>query len=387
MEQSIFFEYVKKYFPQLVLTVTSRLNDTNNRLTYMYRDLLTKRFSADGRWASILAEYTRVAADVVALDSELPLKARDSVSSVTGDIPKIGMKLALTEKQLKDIDSMLAQPNLPIRTVVQAIFADLPRCIEGVYERIEDMFLSEMSTGVGLTERNNGTGVRIDVGYKKENAFYATTTWSDAGSTPISDIQKIFDKALADGHTITDVYTDDTTLRNLYKNTEVKQQFAFIQNFVGSAIPNLNYSQLQQVFQSVFGITLHRVARKVRTELNGIQVSHSPWASGRMVFTCDDRIGSLVWTTLAEASRPVAGVVYQTTDDYILASRYSKNDPFREITSSQAMVVPIIDNVDRIYTMDPTRTQSDMELSLSSFSPVTRTASSTRKKTAAVSDE
>lgn len=355
MEKSLYFEYAKKFFPNLVLSVVEKLNDSNNRLTYLYRDLLTKQFSADGRWASILANYTRVAADVVALSSELPLKSRDSVSSVTGDIPKIGMKLALSEKQLKDIDSMLAQPAIPQKTVLQAIFADLPRCIEGVYERVEDMFLSELSTGVGLSANNNGTGVRVDVGYKEDHQFLATSTWNDnpTTATPISDIQKIIDKTLEDGNTLVHCYADDFALRAMYKNTEVKQQFAFQQNFVGSNIPNLAFEQLRQVFQNLWGIELHRVARKVRTELNGVQTAHSPWAEGRLVFTCDDKIGNLVWTSLAEASRPVAGVVYQTADEFILASRYSKNDPFREITSSQAMVVPIINSVDRIYTLDP----------------------------------
>ena len=360
MEKSIHFEYVQKYFPQLVLSLTEKLNDSNNPLTYLYRTLLNKQFSADGRWASVLAQYTRVAADVVALDSELPLKARDSVSSVTGDIPKIGMKLYLTEKQLKDIDSMLAQPNLPINTVLQSIFADLPRCIEGVYERIEDMFLSEMSTGVGLSERNNGTGVRINVGYKAENMFGVAQTWNEnpTTATPLTDIQKkVIEKALADGNTITDVYMDDFALHALYKNKEVKEAYAFNQNFVGTQIPNLGLTQLNSVFSEKWGITVHRVARKVRTELNGVQQVHNPWAEGRLVFVCDDRIGSLVWTTLAEDSRRVAGVVYQNADDFILASRYSKNDPFREITSSQAMVVPIINNVDRIYTVDPKTVQ------------------------------
>lgn len=356
MEKSIYFEQTAKYFPNLVLSVVEKLNDSKNPLTYLYRDLLTKQFSADGRWASILAEYSRVAADVVSLSSELPLKARDAVSSVTGDIPKIGMKLYLTEKQLKDIDAMLAQPNLPARTVIQAIFADLPRCIEGVYERIEDMFLSEFSTGVGLSANNNGTGVRIDVGYLAENQKKVSAVWdtNPTTATPISDIQtKIMDKALSDGNTVTNAYADDFCLRALYKNAEVKQQFAFQQNFVGSNIPNLAFEQLRQVFLNLWGINLHRVARKVRTELNGVRSTHSPWAEGRLVFTCDEKVGNLVWTSLAESSRPVSGVVYQTADDFILASRYSKNDPFREITSSQAMVVPIVNNVDRIYTIDP----------------------------------
>ena len=59
----------------------------------MYKDLLEPVYSADGRWSSILAEYTRVAADVVSLDSELPLKSRDAIETAHGEIPKMGMKL------------------------------------------------------------------------------------------------------------------------------------------------------------------------------------------------------------------------------------------------------------------------------------------------------
>lgn len=358
--QSIYFQYVRKYFPSLTLRIAERINDSHAPLTYLYRDLLSKQFSADGRWASILADYTRVAADVVSLSTELPLKSRDSISTVTGDIPKIGMKLALTEKQIKDIDTMLAQPNLPDATIVQNIFADLPRCITGIYERIEDMFLSELSTGVGLSAANNGTGVRIDVGYLSGNQFGVAKKWNDDpdNATPISDIQKIFDKAVEDGNVITDVYMDDFALRALYKCKEVKQQFAFIQNFVGSNVPNLSFEQLSSVFSSFFGVVLHRVARKVKTELNGVQTAHSPWEEGRLVFVCDEKVGSLVWTTLAEQSRPLPNVVYQTADDFILASRYATTDPFKEITASQAMVVPIVNNVDRIYTLDPKTVQA-----------------------------
>lgn len=156
MEKSLYLEYVKRYFPALVTSIIERINEKRTtQLPYLYKQLLTPDFSADGRWASVLAEYNRVAADVVALDSELPLKTRDSIETASGDIPKIGMKLYLTEKHMKDIDAMIAQ-QMSIGQIVNKIFNDLPRCLEGVWERIEDMFLSEMSTGVGLSERKIG---------------------------------------------------------------------------------------------------------------------------------------------------------------------------------------------------------------------------------------
>ena len=74
------------------------------------------------------------------------------------------------------------------------VINDLPRCLEGVWERIEDMFLSELSTGIGLSERNNGTGVRLDVGYYTANKFGVSVLWDDPDtSTPLDDMQKVFD--------------------------------------------------------------------------------------------------------------------------------------------------------------------------------------------------
>lgn len=339
-----------------MLAIVERLNEkrANSALTYLYKEKLRPQFSLDGRWASILAEYTRVAADVVALDSELPLKSRDTLEVASGTIPKIGMKLYLTEKQMKDVDSMIAQ-GVPLQTIIDNIFADTPRCIEGIWERIEDIFLSELSSGVGVSERNNGTGVRINMNFYDDNQFAVSKLWSNTDATPLDDIQKLVDKSITDANTIIDAYADDTALGLLYKNKQVRSQFAFNQGIAmtgSTTVPVLDFAKLQQIFLTKWNINLHRVARRVKTELNGEKKNHTPWKTGTISFVCDEELGSLVWTNVAEASRPVEGVVYQTADQYILAKKYSKTDPLREFTASEAMVVPVLNNVDRIYTLD-----------------------------------
>ena len=359
MEKSLYFEYTQKYFPQLVASIVEKLNGKRQQtLPYLYRQHLTNTFSADGRWASITAEYTRVAADVVSMDAELPLKSRDKVSTAEGQIPKLGMKLYMSEKQLKDLDNMLAQ-RLPAPQILQKMFADLPRCIEAVYERIEDMFLSELSTGVALATRSGGTGVRVDMGFLEKNKFgYKGAAWTDAeNSTPLDDIQLVYDKALEDQNTITTAYLDDYTIKLLGKSKQVREQFAFNQGITTNGnVPVLSYEQVASVFLAKWQTRLVRVARSIKTELNGKKGTHNPWAKGHITFTCYDNLGELYWTNTAEATRPVAGVSYETAEQFILASRYSTNDPLREFTSSQAMVVPILNNVDAIYTLDSTTT-------------------------------
>lgn len=365
MEKSLYYEYTQQWFPQLVRSVVEKLNEKRtsaNALTYMFRQFLTPKYSNDGRWSSITAEYTRVAADVVALDSELPLKARDAIETANGTIPKLGLKLYLTEKQMKDIDAMIALQN-PAPQIIQNMFADLPRVIQAIYERIEDMFLSELSTGIGVSERTTGTGVRVNVNYLDENQFGVKKKWADdiTSSTPLDDVQRVFDKAMDDQNDITDVFADDTWLTNFYKSAQVRNQYAF-NNGVAlggtTNVPVLDFEKASQVMQTKWGVRLHRVARTIKTELNGARKNHKPWANGVAAFTCSDNLGDLVWTNCAEATRPVNGVTYETADQYILASRYSVNDPLREFTASQAMVVPILSNVDQIYTLDTTKIQA-----------------------------
>jgi hypothetical protein len=60
----------------------------------------------------------------------------------------------------------------------------------------------------------------------------------------------------------------------------------------------------------------------------------------------------LSYGRLAEEAHPVENVVYQKVDDYILVSKYHKNDPLQEFTSSQALAVPVIDNVESIYILN-----------------------------------
>lgn len=359
MEKSLYFEYIQKYFPQLVTSVVERLNEKRvKRLPYLYKGLLTAEYSADSRWASVLAEYSRVAADVVSLDSELPLKSRDTLTTQTGDIPKMGMQLYLTEKQMKDLQTMIAN-RLPTPQILNKLFTDLPRVIEGVYERIEDLFLSELSTGIGLSNRNNGTGVRIDVGYLDANKFGVQTVWAGntKTATPLDDLQKVFDKALDDQNTITDIWADDTWLQAFYRNEQVRAQFAFDNGVttVNNSVPVLDFDKAKRLLATKWDVELHRVARKIKTESNGVRETHNPWATGVCALTCDEKLGNLVWTDVVEAGRPAPNVTYQTADQFILVSKYSITNPWREFTSSQAMVVPIINNVDRIYLLDSTK--------------------------------
>lgn len=360
MVQTLFYDFIGKAFPDLVLSISEKLNDKRGTLPYLYRDLLTPEYSVDGRWASLLAKNSRVTADIVSLDSSLPIKSRDSIEVVNGEIPKLGMKMYMTENQMKAADSLIAlnATGKFTQPIFNTIFQDVPRCIESIHERIEAILQAELSSGIGLADKSTGTGVRIDLNFQNDHKFGVGARWNTQNGKAMDDLQRVFDKADADGNVITDIYADDTWLKEFYGNDQVKTQFAFNQGYIGTNVPVLSLDQAADVLMRRFGVTLHRVARTFRTELNGKRTNTKSWANGVASFVCDKKIGSLVWTNTVESARPVDGVLYQTVDDFILVSKYAENDPWREYTSSQAMVVPIINNVDRIYLLDSQTVQA-----------------------------
>lgn len=360
MEQSHFIKWVNKYFKGITIRVVETLNDTTNPLPYYHRRMLKKDFSVSGKWESISVANTLVAADVVAMDSSLPLKKRDAISKANGDIPKMGMELKLNEKQLTDLDTLVAQGGTDAQ-ILSKLFSDTPKVIGGIYERNEAMFLAGLSTGVTLVEdaENVGTGIRLDFGYPAANKFGVATVWSNTAAKPFDDIQRVLDKARTDGNRITTVKLDRTAFNNMVKTTQVKELYAFFAGFVGTNIQVPSLTQLNNFTQDRYGFTFEIIERSVRTEKNGVQTSHTPWADGAVVFLTSDQVGSLVYARLAEQNHPVNGVSYSTVDDFILVSKYRVNRPsLSEMTSSQARVVPVISNVDQIYLMDSKTVQS-----------------------------
>lgn len=364
MEPSLFTAWVAKYFKPLVAKVVEKINGTKTPQTYLHKEMLTKEYSPTLKWNSINVDGTTVAADVVSMDSPLPLKKRDAISKADGDIPKLGMKLALNERTMTDLDILTNSPGSQESAIVQKLFQDTAKCITGIYEVIELMFLQALSTGVTLIAdtANVGLGIRIDFGYKASNKFGVAVVWSaGATGTPISDFNRVKTVADANGDSITTVMMDDFAFNNMLKSSEFKQAYAGSLGIglnTASIIPTPNFAQASAFILGQFNWTVKLVNRTVKTERDGVKTNVKPWAEGAVVFLTTDKVGSLTWGTLAEMNHKNKAVDYQVADQFILVSKYHKVDPLKEFTSSQALALPVINNVDEIYLLDSKTVQA-----------------------------
>lgn len=352
MNQSLFVQFLA-YFKAIAKTIEEKVNGKKTELTYLYKEMLTEELSVDLQWKSLTVNSNIVAADIVALDSALPLKKRDSFGTASGDIPKLGMKLQLTEKQMSDIDVLKAR-NVETSILVDKIFQDQVKATMGVHEKLEFIFLQGLSTGIGLVEDENnvGTGIRVDYGYLASNKFGASLPWSDANAKPIDDIKRVIKEAKAKGDNIKVLMMSDTTFDKLAENAQTRENFAFSQNFVGTNIPTPDLEQVNALMQRKFGLTIVVVDRTVTTERDGVRTVHTPWATDNVIFLTSPKVGKLAYGILAEETRKSPKVMYEKSGSFILLKKWSTEEPFAEFTSSQCLALPVINNVSSIYLLN-----------------------------------
>jgi hypothetical protein len=362
MEKSLFVKFAA-YFTAIAKDLVERVNGKKTPLTYLHKEMLTPELSTDLKWQTLNVDGSIVSADVVSMDSALPLKKRDSFGTASGDIPKMGMKFSLNEKTMSDIDVLQAR-NVETKTLVGKIFADTVKATMGIYEKLEFMFLQALSTGVTLIDddTNVGTGIRIDFQYKADNSFGVALPWSNPASKPIDDIRRVVKEAKAKGDAPAFLLMDEGTFDNLASNQQTREQYAFSQNFVGNTIPVPDLDQVNAMMQKRYKLTIQIIDRTVVTERDGKRTTQTPWGASKVVFLQNLKVGKLVYGILAEETRPNKAVLYEKADDFILLKKWHSPEPFAEFTSSQALVLPVINNVDSIYILNAEEATTDPQV-------------------------
>ena len=105
MALTTFKEYYDKYLKPGMAKILQRINDTpeDKQPKLLYKVMLTSEQSLKDSWDSASLSTSVVSADVVAMDSPLPLKSRARLARATGKIPKIGISFRKRESEIRDL--------------------------------------------------------------------------------------------------------------------------------------------------------------------------------------------------------------------------------------------------------------------------------------------
>lgn len=355
-ETTLFPEFVEKYFGKVIGKITEKYNGDKKKPNLLYKTMLTEEYSADLSWGSSELNNVIVAADVVAMDSSIPLKKRGKLGTASGKLPKIALKFRKGEKEISDLNVAIARGTNEA-TLAAKVLDDVPRVVDGTDARIEMMFEQALSTGSMLVEddENDGTGVRVDF-YGADNTFGSLIAdWDSELSTPQDDLQQMFDKAAADGNSIAIVMMSKKYFDLFRKSRQGKELAASYQSRIFTSdtyLPVPGRSLFLDALADEFGAEFRLVDSSFRVQNpDGSETSVKPWEEANVVGIPSEMVGRLVYGTLAEETNPVNAVTYQKQGSFLLVSKYSNNDPLEEFTAGQALAVPVIDGADSIYLL------------------------------------
>lgn len=354
MKESLFFTLIVAWFETIKGKIETKINGNKEAGLYLHDEVLTEEYSTDLKWDSASVDDSIVAADIVAMDSPLPLKRRGSLGKASGDIVKTGMKKTLKESDIVKLNVLNALKK--VAQMVAKLFDDAPKCALGIKERVEAMFLQAISTGYTIVEDadNEGVGVRVNYGFLDVNKFCAVAKWGTVGADPFADVVRALESASSN---IAVIWTSKIRYNQLRSCDGAKRLYA---NFKGipvntdSILPTPTKDQFNEAFEDEYGVTFRVIDREVVIEKDGSRKKIKPFDKDTLVFlTQQDNLGRVVYGTLAEETNPVDGVQYQKVGAYILISKYSVNEPYlMEVTASQAFVLPVIDGADDIYLLN-----------------------------------
>lgn len=356
MNSSLFLKYVLSFFPILKTLIEKINGKRKNELTYLHKDtsILRRVYSTDNKWEADTVDTSYVAADYVAIDSPVPLKARDRISVANGKLPKMGMKKHLKESEILALRMMEVQGGQTAE-IRRKLAQDPVSCSVGIDERNEYALLYGLSNGyVAVRDDDNPKELlRISYQYLEDNKLGINST--KEGLT-VDDLKNAIDRAASDGNTIIQFWIAKTAFDSLKKTQGAKELVATYngQSYDSNTkLPTPTTSKFQEAFEDETGVTFRIINRTVRLEEDGVRRSVKPWNKNMVIGVCNTMIGALVYGQVAEATNRVNGVTYQQID-YKLISQYSTTDPLMETTAIQAYCLPVVEDVDTIYQIDLT---------------------------------
>ncbi len=355
MKASLFLTQVKAWWETITGKITTTINDKKEAGAYFHESRLTKEYSIDGKWDTASVKDSIVAADIVASESPYPVKSRPAMRKGDGNIVKIAIKKTKGEKMIEKINTLLSLQK--VVEAIKTIFDDAGKCVLGIKERVEFMFLQGLSTGyVTVSEISDdgtptGNDVRLKLHFPTGNQFKVGVAWGQAGATPISDMQRVLDA----NSSITVAWMRTSTMNLMRNSLEAKRLGARAKLGyypVDSQLAPLLNSEFIELIKSEYGVDIKLIDRKVRVEKNGKQTDVQPFDGDVVVFMEQDSdLGRIVYASLAEETNPVDGVTYAKFEEYIQLAQHSsiENDTPVEVTRAHARAIAVIDGSDQIY--------------------------------------
>lgn len=299
------------------------------------------------------SQNSRIAADIVSYDSSAPLKSRQVVSKLTGEIPPIRIKRAMREKDINEYNVLTANATPDVQAILDLIFNDVDFVYEGVQGRLEWIAMQALSLGSITLDKSNNNGIvtetAIDFGVPSGNKTGVATIWSNTASTPLTDINTLQATARAAGHSLKYMLMRWETWE-AFRNTTQVQNASTAGSSILARVPNKADLDAYLRDQGLPEIIIIDQSIGIETDANAISYVN-PWSQYKVAFLPEMRCGDYLVGPLASRTNPPVQEI-QADRNNVLISKYRTVDPVNEYTRGEINAFPSWNNVDRVYLMN-----------------------------------
>lgn len=352
MERSLLKQVNKK-------NMSARLNSRHVKPMYFPNFFTPKRVSSL-KWETLVGEKgAPVIADVISFDASAPEKTREVISKMSGDIPKTAIKRGMNESEYQEYKDLErdAQGDADQLELLNLSFKDTDFVYNGVRGRMEWWAMQFMSRGgFNLSAKNNSgivTTEFVGCGMPKANKKKSSNDWSKAATADgLQDIEDVVTAAVAEGVNLRYVVmlTTDFTL--------LKKQKATIEKIKGWVNQTAKITITKKVINEYLAeqenpIKIITISPAVRIEdANHRRKTVCPWVKHRVCFLEDLNVGNVQHgPIMAENSESLKKKAIIVKKDFILITKFSTEEPFKEWTKAEANAIPVVNDPDAMYIL------------------------------------
>jgi len=309
------------------------------------------------KWETLVGEKgAPIMADVISWDSAAPIKSREVIEKLSGDIEKIAIKMAMTESEINEYNDLLykVQGRQDLKDLLDLVYKDTDTCYNGVRGRKEFLAFQLMSTGeLLLNAQNNGAGKymaqSVNYGVPDGNKTGAAVVWSNAESaTPITDIKAKVKYAKEQGDVIKHIIMLPDQFAQLQNAAETKDMVKYYINNTDKML--ITQDKLNEFLIANQLPPVALIDPMVRHESkNHKRTVKRCWEEHRVSFITEKQIGEFQHAPIAGENNVTKAV--KTKQNDILVSKWCEEEPYREFTKAEANTWPVLHDPSELYLL------------------------------------
>lgn len=336
--------------------------NTFNLNAFSFPTVAPLRFSPFLTWKNIQADTgVPIMADVVSYDATSPKKARQIVTKIQGEIPKVDIARVKTESEINEFNQMVAYANQSpdaalLKQIVDWVYEDLEFCWNGINARIEWMLWEQLTRGVLSLSATNNDGINLEYAIdlqipSAQKKGYSAAAWSNVSNgKPITDIKAIVKLAKKSGYRLGYMIMNQDTFDVFQLSQEVIDYCAsYFAKSVDLATPP-DLQTANRVMQANGLPTIVIVDEFLTVEIKGARTTVDAFRDDIVTFVPDMNLGATFWGP--QAANTIQTSALKLNRNHVVMLKYGTEDPISEITKAMSNVFPVWTSAQRSYLLD-----------------------------------